>query len=58
MAYEFDGKKYEQASSHQKEWGAKLISELELKGSESVLDLGCGDGSLSLFRLQSYYPKG
>ncbi|MDY6842756.1 MAG: methyltransferase domain-containing protein [Thermodesulfobacteriota bacterium] len=44
MAHEFDGKKYEKASDHQKEWGAKLISELALKGNERVLDLGCGDG--------------
>jgi len=47
MAHEFDGKKYEQASSHQKEWGRKLIAELGLKGSEHVLDLGCGDGGLT-----------
>ena len=45
--HEFDGKKYEQASAHQKEWGLKLIAELELKGNERVLDLGCGDGVLS-----------
>ncbi len=57
MAYEFDGKKYEQASSHQKEWGTKLISELELKGTESVLDLGCGDGSLSV-QIAELLPKG
>ncbi len=44
MAHEFDGKKYEKASAHQKEWGAKLISELALKGNERVLDLGCGSG--------------
>ncbi len=44
MPHEFDGKKYEKASAHQKEWGAKLISELALKGNERVLDLGCGDG--------------
>jgi len=47
MTHEFDGKKYEQASAHQKEWGAKLISELDLNGSEHVLDLGCGDGTLT-----------
>ena len=57
MAYEFDGKKYEQASSHQKEWGAKLIADLELKGSERVLDLGCGDGSLSV-QIAELLPKG
>ncbi|WP_245153423.1 trans-aconitate 2-methyltransferase [Chlorobaculum sp. 24CR] len=47
MAHEFDGKKYEQASAHQKEWGAKVIAELDLRGNESVLDLGCGDGALT-----------
>jgi trans-aconitate 2-methyltransferase len=44
MTHEFDGKKYEKASVHQREWGAKLISELSLSGNERVLDLGCGDG--------------
>ncbi|MFZ0961817.1 MAG: methyltransferase domain-containing protein [Terriglobia bacterium] len=47
MAHEFDGKKYAAASTHQKEWGAKLIAELDLQGSERILDLGCGDGALS-----------
>lgn len=45
--FEFDGEKYSEASAHQKEWGAKLISELKLTGNEIVLDLGCGDGSLT-----------
>jgi trans-aconitate methyltransferase len=45
MVHEFDGKKYEKASAHQREWGAKLISELPLKGNERVLDLGYGDGT-------------
>jgi trans-aconitate 2-methyltransferase len=47
MTHEFDGKKYERASAHQKEWGTKLIAELGLIGSEHVLDLGCGDGALT-----------
>lgn len=47
MVHEFDGKKYEQASSHQKEWGARVIAELSLRGDECVLDLGCGDGALT-----------
>ena len=46
-AYEFDGEKYKKASRHQKEWGNGLISQLHLKGDETVLDLGCGDGVLS-----------
>ena len=47
MAYEFDGEKYEKASTHQKEWGTRLITELHLQGDEHVLDLGCGDGALT-----------
>jgi len=47
MTHEFDGKKYEKASAHQQEWGKKLIEELGLRGAERVLDLGCGDGTLT-----------
>ena len=45
--FEFDGEKYEKASSHQKEWGNRMIAELSLKGTEEILDLGCGDGVLT-----------
>lgn len=48
MTYELDGKEYEKASSHQKEWGERLIEELELQGAERILDLGCGDGALTV----------
>lgn len=57
MTYEFDGKKYEKASSHQKEWGEKLIAELELQGTERILDLGCGDGTLTV-QLSKLVPNG
>ncbi len=57
MAHEFDGKKYEKASTHQKEWGAKLIAEFDLKGTEHILDLGCGDGTLTA-QLAALVPKG
>ncbi len=40
-------KKYKKASKHQKEWGNRLISGLELSGDEIILDLGCGDGVLT-----------
>ncbi|MBN2583510.1 MAG: methyltransferase domain-containing protein [Planctomycetes bacterium] len=57
MALEFDGDKYRQASAHQKEWGARLIDELHLTGSERILDLGCGDGALTA-RLADLVPRG
>lgn len=57
MTHEFDGKKYEKASDHQKEWGNRLIAELNLKGSERVLDLGCGDGTITA-QIASLLPEG
>jgi len=47
MTFEFDGEKYKKASAHQKNMGRKLISELNFKGDEQILDLGCGDGVLT-----------
>lgn len=55
--YEFDGEKYKAASSHQKEWGTSLMSGLSLQGDEKILDLGCGDGSLTE-RLSLLVPNG
>ena len=57
MAHEFDGQKYAQALTHQKEWGRVLIDELQLQGCESVLDLGCGDGALTA-RIAELLPQG
>lgn len=57
MAYEFDGNRYRQASSHQKEWGLRLIEELQVGGNEEILDLGCGDGGLTA-RLAELVPRG
>jgi trans-aconitate 2-methyltransferase len=47
MPHEFDGEQYKRASTHQKEWGNKIISELKLRGDEHILDMGCGDGLLT-----------
>lgn len=55
--FEFDGEKYKKASKHQKEWGNSLISELALNGDEEILDLGCGDGSLTE-QLAQLVPNG
>lgn len=54
MAHEFDGNKYEKASSHQKEWGEKIIEEFTLTGTERILDLGCGDGTLTVQRFTGF----
>lgn len=55
--YEFDGEKYKKASRHQKEWVNKHISILQLRGNESILDLGCGDGIL-MEQLSFLVPEG
>ena len=55
--YEFDGEKYKLASAPQKEWGQSLISEISLKGTERILDLGCGDGYLTE-QLAQLVPNG
>jgi trans-aconitate methyltransferase len=47
MPLEFNAHLYEKASSLQKGWGYKMIADLELDGSERILDLGCGEGMLS-----------
>jgi len=57
MPFEFDGKKYSKASSHQMEWGERLIAELKLNGDERILDLGCGDGGLT-GKLADVVPNG
>jgi trans-aconitate methyltransferase len=57
MTHEFDGEKYEKASAHQKEWGAGIIAELQLEGTERVLDLGCGDGVLTSW-IAELLPQG
>jgi trans-aconitate 2-methyltransferase len=57
MPHEFNGEEYKKASTHQKEWGNKIISELSLKGNEHILDLGCGDGVLTA-ELAALVPDG
>ncbi len=55
--FEFDAGKYRQSASHQTEWGAKLIAELNLRGDERILDLGCGDGIVTA-QLAELVPSG
>ena len=57
MKLDFDGEKYKLASGQQKTWGRTLIGELALRGDERILDLGCGDGSLTA-ELAALVPRG
>jgi trans-aconitate methyltransferase len=57
MPHEFNGEQYKQASTHQKEWGNKIIAAFKLKGDEHILDLGCGDGPLTA-ELAQLVPEG
>lgn len=57
MPHEFNGEEYKKASTHQKEWGNKIIAEFKLKGNEHILDLGCGDGVLTA-ELATLVPNG
>jgi len=55
--HDFNGEDYRKASTHQKEWGQRLIGELGLRGYEKVLDLGCGDGVLTA-QIAALVPEG
>ena len=53
----WDGRDYTRYSGHQREWGSGLIRELALRGDERILDLGCGDGSVTR-ALADLVPRG
>lgn len=54
---DWDGRHYEKYSGHQQEWGGSLIRELEISGSERILDLGCGNGLVTR-QLADLVPNG
>ena len=45
--YRWDAEDYHRSSSQQEKWGRELLSRLDLRGTERVLDIGCGDGKLT-----------
>jgi trans-aconitate 2-methyltransferase len=53
----WNGADYERHSSHQRRWGGSLLAELTLRGDERILDLGCGDGTLTR-QLADRVPRG
>ncbi len=48
---------YARNSAAQLQWAMELLSRLDLKGSEAVLDLGCGDGKITALLAQAL-PQG
>ena len=56
--HRWDAKQYAQNSSPQFKNAIKEIYLLDLKGDESVLDIGCGTGKLADFILKKYLPTG
>lgn len=57
MPHEFNGEAYKQSSTHQKEWGKKIICEFDLMGNEHISQPGCGDGVLTA-QLAELVPEG
>jgi trans-aconitate 2-methyltransferase len=57
LNYSWNAEEYAQNSSNQYEWATELIPKLELRGSESLLDIGCGDGKVTHL-LSTYLPRG
>ncbi len=45
--YKWDAREYEKHSQGQLKWARELIEKISLKGTENVLDLGCGDGKIT-----------
>jgi len=45
--YKWDALDYAKSSSAQQQWARELIDKLQLKGDESLLDIGCGDGKVT-----------
>jgi len=57
QTYQWNAVDYAQSSSVQQQWARELISKLNLKGNEAVLDLGSGDGKVTA-EIAAHLPKG
>src|SRR4030042_3323491 len=55
--YSWNAEDYRQHSKGQQKWARELIIRLKLKGTEEILDMGCGDGKVTA-EIASYVPIG
>ncbi|NLE06715.1 MAG: methyltransferase domain-containing protein [Crenarchaeota archaeon] len=55
--YSWDAADYSKNSSNQYEWAKEIIPKLSLNGTESLLDIGCGDGKVTSL-ISTYLPYG
>jgi trans-aconitate 2-methyltransferase len=55
--YKWNAVDYAKNSNVQQQWARELISKLNLKGSERLLDIGSGDGKVTA-EIASHLPKG
>jgi len=56
-AYKWNPEEYRASSSIQKIWGLELLDKLHLRGNETILDIGSGDGELTA-QIASRVPEG
>jgi len=57
LANLWNGENYRQNSLAQEIWAKPIIEQLHLKGSERILDIGCGDGKITK-KLAALVPQG
>jgi trans-aconitate 2-methyltransferase len=55
--YDWNANDYAEHSTAQQEWARELIAKLHLLGSESILDIGCGDGKVTV-EIAAAVPNG
>jgi len=55
--YRWNAVQYEQHSTGQFEWARELMEKLHLRGDETLLDIGCGDGKVTV-AIADRLPRG